>query len=188
MNSSAVGLLKEPISIRFGNPPNTYTVIGNAEGTKRKTETGEEVPVEFSYVSGETISYNGWSVEISGEPAAGDTFMVGENTAATADGRNGLVLAGLQTRNTMANGTTTYQGAYSQLVSDIGNKTRELEVTSKAQSSMVEQTMQTQQNLSGVNMDEEAANLIKYQRAYQAAGKALQIAHTMFDTVLSIGR
>jgi flagellar hook-associated protein 1 FlgK len=186
--SAAEGQLKDPISIRFGNPPNTYTVIGNAAGTTKKTETGAELPVEFSYVSGEDISFNGWSVKISGDPAAGDTFMVGANTAATADGRNGLVLAGLQTRNTMANGTTTYQGAYSQLVSDIGNKTRELEVTSKAQTSMVEQTMQTQQNLSGVNMDEEAANLIKYQRAYQAAGKALQIANTMFDTVLSIGR
>ena len=113
---------------------------------------------------------------------------MGSNTNATADGRNGLLLAQLQTQNTMAGGTTSFQGAYSQIVSDIGNKTRELEVTSKAQASMVAQTEQTQQSLSGVNMDEEAANLMRYQRAYQAAGKALQIANTMFDTVLSIGR
>jgi flagellar hook-associated protein 1 FlgK len=144
----------------------------------------ENVP----YEPGQDISYNGWTVQITGKPVAGDVFMVGSNINATADGRNGLLLAGLQTSNTMAGGTTSYQGAYSQLVSDIGNKTRELEVTSKAQASMVDQTLQTQQSLSGVNMDEEAANLLRYQRAYQAAGKALQVANTMFDTVLSIGR
>jgi len=53
---------------------------------------------------------------------------------------------------------------------------------------MVEQSIQAQQSFSGVNLDEEAANLLRYQRAYQAAGKALQIANTLFDTILSIGR
>lgn len=184
--------LQQPVSIIFSDPPTSYTVTG--VGTRDPNEPQFEEdgtpcpPTEFPYVPGQDISYNGWNIKISGTPAAGDTFTVSSNFAATADGRNGLVLAGLQTKNTMAGGTTSYQGAYSQLVSDIGNKTRELEVTSKAQASMVEQTLQTQQTLSGVNMDEEAANLMRYQRAYQAAGKALQISNTMFDTVLSIGR
>ena len=52
---------------------------------------------------------------------------------------------------------------------------------------MVNQLIQTQQSVSGVNLDEEAANLIRYQRAYQAAGKAIQIAGTLFDTLLSLG-
>lgn len=182
MDTHPIGELQDPVSIVFNYPATSYVVHGVGEETE-----GEEA-VDIPYTPGEDISYNGWTVKISGAPAAGDVFTIGSNTAATADGRNGLVLASLQTRNTMAGGSTSYQGAYSQLVSDIGNKTRELEVTSKAQASMVEQTKQTQQNLSGVNMDEEAANLIKYQRAYQAAGKALQIANTMFDTVLSIGR
>ena len=179
VNPVADEYLQEPVTISFNDPATTFYLSGVEEEGK---------PIAFAYTPGEDISYNGWTVKISGAPAAGDIFTVGSNTAATADGRNGLLLAGLQTRNTMAGGTTSYQGAYSQLVSDIGNKTRELEVTSKAQASMVEQTIQTQQNLSGVNMDEEAANLMRYQRAYQAAGKALQIANTMFDTVLSIGR
>jgi flagellar hook-associated protein 1 FlgK len=68
----------------------------------------------------------------------------------------------------------------------VGNKTRELEVTSKAQSSMVDQSVQAQQSFSGVNLDEEAANLLRYQRAYQAAGQALKIANTLFDTLLNI--
>jgi flagellar hook-associated protein 1 FlgK len=82
----------------------------------------------------------------------------------------------------------TFQGAYAQWVSDVGNKTRELQVTSKAQTDMAEQTIATQQAFSGVNLDEEAANLMRYQRAYQAAGKAMQIANSMFDTILEIGK
>ncbi len=170
--------LQQAVLISFDDPPTTFSVSGNG--------TGE--PIAVPYVPGEDISYNGWTLNIIGSPAAGDQFTLERNTNATSDNRNGLLLAGLQTANVMAGGSTSFQGAYSQIVSDIGNKTRELEVTSKAQASMVEQTVQTQQALSGVNMDEEAANLLRYQRAYQAAGKALQIANTMFDTVLSIGR
>jgi flagellar hook-associated protein 1 FlgK len=175
-----------PIVISFNNPPTTYNI--NGKGMVDPADPDNPEKKGYPFTPGEDVSYNGWSVKISGSPAAGDIFTLGNNTNATADGRNGLLLAALQTQNTMNGGTTTYQGAYSQLVSNIGNKTRELEVTSKAQASMVDQTEQTKQSLSGVNMDEEAANLIRYQRAYQAAGKALQIANTMFDTVLSIGR
>jgi len=182
--------LQQPVTITFNNPPTSYKVTG--EGTQDPLDVDENgapcPPPDIPYVPGQDISYNGWTMKITGSPAPGDVFTVGSNFNATSDNRNALLLGGLQTADTMANGTTSFQGAYSQIVSDIGNKTRELEVTSKAQASMVEQTLQTQQSLSGVNMDEEAANLMRYQRAYQAAGKALQIANTMFDTVLSIGR
>jgi len=66
-------------------------------------------------------------------------------------------------------------------------KTHELDVTSQAQISMTAQTVAAQQSVSGVNLDEEAANLIRYQRAYQAAAKAMEIANTMFDALLAIG-
>ena len=184
LNPGADASTLQPVIIRFNDPPTTFRISGVAQSDSADRSETEAIP----YYPGRDISYNGWTVKITGNPAAGDLFALGENSNATADNRNALLLAGLQTSNVMANGSTSYQGAYSQIVSDIGNKTRELEVTSKAQASMVEQTMQTQQGLSGVNMDEEAANLLRYQRSYQAAGKALQIANTMFDTILSIGR
>jgi flagellar hook-associated protein 1 FlgK len=112
---------------------------------------------------------------------------VASNTNATADNRNALLLANLQTKNTIAGGTVSYQGAYAQLVSQVGNKTRELGMSGLAQTSMVNQIIQTQQSVSGVNLDEEAANLMRYQRAYQAAGKVIQVANTLFDTLLSLG-
>jgi len=97
-----------------------------------------------------------------------------------------LLLAGLQTQNLMANGTASLQGVYSQLVGEIGSKTNEMAVTSTAQANMVVQTVAAQQSVSGVNLDEEAANLIRYQKAYQAAAKAMQIAQTMFDAIMAI--
>jgi flagellar hook-associated protein 1 len=104
------------------------------------------------------------------------------------DNRNALLLGALQTANTLNGGTTTYQGAYSQLVSQIGNKTRELDVTSSAAGRMLSEANLSLQAESGVNLDEEATNLLRYQQAYQAAGKVMQIASQMFDVLLSLGR
>lgn len=172
--------LQQPVSIIFDSPPTTYTVSGT--GVPGSPVAG------VAYAEGAAITYNGWTLQITGAPAAGDTFTVASNTNATADNRNALLLANLQIKNTMSGGTASYQGSYAQLVSQVGNKTRELELTSLAQTSMVNQIVQSQQSVSGVNLDEEAANLLRYQRAYQAAGRVIQVANTLFDTLLSLGR
>ena len=109
-------------------------------------------------------------------------------TGAPGDNRNALLLGALQTTNTLGNGTTTYQGAYSQFVSQVGNKTHELEVTSTAAGNLLSEATTSLQNESGVNLDEEATNLLRYQQAYQAAGKVMQIASKMFDMLLSLGQ
>jgi flagellar hook-associated protein 1 FlgK len=129
---------------------------------------------------------NGWTAEITGSPAAGDSFTVSANTGGTADNRNALRLGGLQIENTLNGGTSSYQATYGQLVSQIGNKTRELEATSKAQSTMVTQILQDQQSMSGVNLDEEATSLMRYQQAYQASAKVLQLSNTLWQTLLDI--
>jgi flagellar hook-associated protein 1 FlgK len=143
----------------------------------------------LSFTAGGTtlVSANGWTVQLGGTPQAGDVFSVGANSSGVSDNRNVLLLQELQTKNTLAGGTATYQGVYSQLVSQVGNKAREVHVAAQAQTNLVAQTTQAAEALSGVNLDEEAANLIRYQQAYQAAGKAMQIATTLFDTLLAIG-
>jgi len=156
----------------------TYTVTGAVPA----------VAAPISYTPGTTLNlaYNGWTAQVTGTPKAGDVLTVESNINGIADNRNALVLANLQLQNTMANSTANYQGAYAQLVAEVGNKTRETEVNSTAQANMVSQVVQSQQSLSGVNLDEEAANLMRYQRAYQAAGKAIQVANTLFDTLLNL--
>lgn len=154
--------------------------------TDTTTSTVLAASVVYAPGSGAALNYNGWTAQLSGAPATGDTFNVGPNTNGVSDNRNGLLLAGLQTQNTLAGNTTSYQGAYSQLVGNVGNKAREVDVNSKSQQALVSYTQQTQQSLSGVNLDEEAANLLRYQQAYQAAGKMIQISSSLFQTLLGI--
>jgi len=141
----------------------------------------------LTYTAGSPISFNGWTVNITGSPATGDTFSVGPNPSGNADNRNALLLAALQSKNTLASGTATYQGTYSQMVSAVGNKANEAQVNGKANENLLAQATTAQQSMSGVNLDEEAANLVRYQQAYQASGKMIQIASTLFDTLISLG-
>lgn len=172
--------LQQPVTITFHAPyDGQFDVTGAGAGLPANNQ---------AYTAGADISFHGWTVQISGNPAAGDTFTLGPNSNGVSDNRNAQLLGGLQAQNTLAGGTASYQSAYGQLVSQVGNKTRELEVTSKAQANLVAQTEQTQQSLSGVNLDEEAANLLRYQQQYQAAGKVMQIANTLFDTLLNLDR
>lgn len=168
--------LTQPVTITFTGP-----------GTFDVTGTGTGNPTGLAYSAGGSITYNGWTVAITGAPATGDTFTIGPNASGIGDSRNALALAALQTTRTIASGTANYQSAYSQTVSLVGNKARETEVTSRAQDALVEFTKQTQQALSGVNLDEEAANLIRYQQAYQASGKMIEIASRLFEEVLRLG-
>ncbi|SDZ83365.1 flagellar hook-associated protein FlgK [Nitrosospira multiformis] len=150
--------------------------------------TGTGNPASVPFTAGGPITFNGWTVQITGTPQPGDTFSIGPNTDGVADNRNALLLGALQSSNTLAAGGASYRGAYGQLVSLMGNKTRELEVTAGAQAALLTQTRVLQQSEAGVNLDEEAANLLRYQQAYQAASKVIQTANQMFDALLEITR
>lgn len=142
-------------------------------------------PIAYNPV-GTTVSFNGISVAISGTPRNNDSFTVSRNTAGVSDNRNALALGNLQKLGTVAGGTVGYQDAYARLVSDVGNKTREIQVTGEAQSALLKQAQNARDSLSGVNLDEEAANLLRYQQAYQASAKMLDIGSKLFDVILSI--
>lgn len=169
--------LTQPVTITFTGAA-TFDVTGAGTGN----------PAGVAYVSGNTIGYNGWSVTLSGTPRAGDTFTVGPNATGTGDNRNALALARVQAAALLAGGTATAQGAYAQLVSDAGNRTRQAQVTSTAQAKLLETTLAERESVSGVNLDEEAANLLRYQQAYQAAAKVIAASATLFESILAIGR
>jgi flagellar hook-associated protein 1 FlgK len=168
--------LQQPVTITFTSAT-TFDVSGTGTGN----------PAGLTYTPGQNIAFNGWTVQISGTPALGDSFSIGPNSGGRGDNRNALALASLQTTKILDAGTASYQGAYASLVSQVGTQTRQLQVTSAAQAAVLEQAQTAQQSYSGVNLDEEAANLIRFQHAYQASGKVLQIASTLFDTLLQLG-
>ncbi|MDO8313694.1 MAG: flagellar hook-associated protein FlgK [Rugosibacter sp.] len=146
-----------------------------------------------AYTAGANLAYNGWTTQINGSPAAGDKFTVETNANGVADSRNAALLGALQTRNTLMSSATSgptasYQSAYAQIVSAVGSKTNEVAAIGAAQQGLVDHATQTLQSLSGVNLDEEAANLLRYQQAYQASAKVLQIASKIFDEIIALGQ
>lgn len=161
--------------------------------TSNGVSTTTTAPVaSINYTPGATISFGGVNFSISGTPANGDTFTIGPNTGGTSDNRNAVLLAAEQTANTLGantpgNPTTSFQGAYGQLVSLVGNKAHEIEVTSKAGQTFLDQAVTAQQSVSGVNLDEEATNLMRYQQAYQAATRVMQTANQLFQLLLNLG-
>ncbi len=170
------------LSFSIGGVPTTLTVTyTDASGTN--TVSAGSVPYNNPATK---YTVNGISFEISGNPANNDTFTLDRNSGGVSDGRNANLLGQLQTQGTVDGGSSTYQASYARLVSAIGNKTRETQVTRDAQQALVDQGVAAREGQSGVNLDEEASNLLKYQQAYQASAKMISIASDLFNTILSI--
>jgi flagellar hook-associated protein 1 FlgK len=176
-------LTYDKASNSFSGFPAGQAVTVTVNGTSTSFAAGTPV----TYTDGATISFGGVSFSISGTPADTDTFTVGPNTSGVGDSRNGALLAGLQTKNILDNGKATFQTTYAQMVNYVGTKARESQISGTAAEAAVKQATQAQQSVSGVNLDEEAANLLRYQQAYQASGKVMQVASQLFDTLLSLG-
>jgi flagellar hook-associated protein 1 FlgK len=156
-------------------------VITHKDGTTTAVAAGAST---LPYVAGDSYTLGGMTFAITGQPANGDQFTVSANANATSDNRNALLLAGLQTKNTI--GSATYQGSYSQLVATIGNKTNEINVTNTAEKARLDSITAEQQSESGVNQDEELANMIKNQQQYQAAAKIIQAASDMLNVLFQV--
>ena len=180
------------VTVSYAGASGLLTLTGIPAGANVSVTNGGQTtvysgaPLNVPYVSGAKISFAGVGFEITGNLADGDSFLIGKNAGGVSDARNALLLGQLQTQNTQSGKTATYQMAYAQMVSDVGNKTRQISVTGEAQLSLLKQSQAAREGMSGVNIDEEAANLIRYQQAYQAAAKAMQIATSLFDTLLAI--
>lgn len=156
---------------------------------------------QFSYTDGGaitgTIAYNpasnagssytvaGITFTVNGTPSNGDQFVIAANTNGVGDNANALALGDLQTALLTENGTTNLQGAYAQLLSDSATRTRQAEINRDAQTKLNEHAREQRDSVQGVNLDEEAANLLRFQQAYQAMAQVITVADTMFQTLLS---
>lgn len=126
--------------------------------------------------------------DITGNPKAGDTFHIEFNKDGVGDNSNAVALAGLQNERLLADSTATYGQLYAQIVSRVGSRTHELDTSGKAQQLLLNQAMERRESISGVNMDEEAANLIKYQQLYKANAQVMATAKELFDTLMQAFR
>ncbi|MGI4936157.1 MAG: flagellar hook-associated protein FlgK, partial [Janthinobacterium lividum] len=143
------------VTLAYNSTTNTlsgFPATAAVTVTKNGVSTPFAAGAAVTYQSGATISFSNISITLTGTPANGDTFKIASNTANSGDGRNALILAGLQTAKTMDSGTNSFSSSYAALVSSIGNKTRELETTSAAADVVYKAAVTAQQSESGVNL------------------------------------
>ncbi|MCH4812210.1 flagellar hook-associated protein FlgK [Vreelandella neptunia] len=143
-------------------------------------------PAEDKLAAGETVVIDGISFTLDELPDEEATLTVTQNIiAASGDNRNALALQNLQTQS-IVGGSASVTGAYASIVSDVGNRTNITQVNLDARQGLTDQLRAVQQSESGVNLDEEAANLIRYQQYYQANARVIDTAGTLMDTILNL--
>ncbi|CTP86383.1 flagellar hook-associated protein FlgK [Xanthomonas graminis] len=160
--------LLTPASIAFIDA-NQYTVDGAGP---------------FTYTAGQTISANGWSMTLDGAPAAGDTFAVKPTGAGSSNNGNALTLSNLDDAKAFNGGTITLNGAVSGLTTTIGSAARQASYAADAQDVIHTNAQDARDSVSGVNLDEEASDMLRLQQAYQAASQLISTADTMFQSIL----
>lgn len=132
-----------------------------------------------------TSTYLGIQASIQGAPQVGDTFTLNFNSNAASDNRNALALGGLQNAGTLENGTASYTEGYSTLVETIGIDTASARVNRDASEQVLQETTRLRDSVSAVNLDEEAANLIKYEQLFSANAQVISVARELFDQLLN---
>jgi flagellar hook-associated protein 1 FlgK len=142
----------------------------------------------FVYTAGGNVDINGWRVAISGAPQAGDTFTIGDNAGGVGDNRNALELASVLGKGVLSNGAESLGAATSRFVGGIGVATNQAQMSRDAQEIIHDDAVAENDSVGGVNLDEEAANLLRYQQAYQAAAQVIRVTQEMFDALLNATR
>ena len=140
----------------------------------------------FTYTPGAAISAaTGWTTSISGAPAAGDTFTVSSNAGNAGDNSNLFAIIDGLKANSLNGGTTSLIGAANTLVAQVGAQTQQAQANAQAQQAVNTSATNAVNAVSGVNLDEEAANMVKYQQAYQACAQMIQASSQMFASLLT---
>jgi flagellar hook-associated protein 1 len=166
--------------------PNLLTTA-NIVFTSATTYTVNGGPAQ-TYTAGSNIDANGWRVAINGAPVTGDTFTVRNNAGATGDNRNAFALADAMNAGVIDNGTTSVSAAVERMVGNLGLATRSAQLNRDAESVINESDIATRDAISGVNLDEEAANMLRFQQAYAASAQIISVANSLFDTLINAVR
>ncbi|MCD1647500.1 flagellar hook-associated protein FlgK [Marinobacter adhaerens] len=182
-------LANGPITVEFDDPGTglVFTVTdgsGNPIGPANRPYTPGVANELFSDNPADGAEYQGFQFKITGQPADGDTFEINYNSNGVSDNRNAELLAALGTANTLNGGSQNFSEGYAGLVEDIGVKTRQSQLDVDAGKTLLEQSTNQRESVSGVNLDEEAGRLIQYQAAYNASAQVMSVAQDLFNTLL----
>ena len=153
-----------------------YQIIDEATGT---------LLGERNWSVGSPINYGSFSITIDGQPKTGDIFSIDGNQTGVGSNENALRIADLESLDIAGDGSTLKE-SYLSILTDAGSSARRAAVAEDALDVVYQQVTQTKDAKAGVNLDEEAAELLRFQQAYQASAKVMQIAGQLFDSILRI--
>jgi flagellar hook-associated protein 1 FlgK len=177
--------LSPPVLIRFTSPT-TYDILDNSNPASPTVISAGNA---FTPGQSNKVTFgSAFEVELSGFPAVGDEFTIGHNQDAISDNRNAVAMAGLRTTTTMDGGTLDYEDAYGRMLEDVGSQTAQVRIARESTSSLLVQSQNRWESISGVSLDEEAANLLQFEQAYSASAQVVNTARQIFDTLLSAFR
>jgi flagellar hook-associated protein 1 FlgK len=199
-NFSQQGQLSPPLDIQFREDGGqlVFDVVDGNTGTVLEAGDAAAVPPVNVFQPGvsnklftedpRADNYYGFQFEVSGNPQPGDSFDIGYNANGISDNRNAEFMAALGTKNTLNNGSQSFSDGYASLVGEIGVRTRQSQLDKDSGQTLLEQSNNQRESVSGVNLDEEAGRLIQFQAAYNASAKVMSVAQDLFDTLLQTFR
>jgi len=126
----------------------------------------------------------GYEITLNGEPQPGDSFDISYNNNGAGNNENAILLGELQQQAGLDNGGSNFLQAFARIIGRVGVNTLSAQIQRDAAEGILFQTKERRNSLSGVNLDEEAANLLKFQQAYEASAQVISVARTLFQTVL----
>lgn len=160
-----------------------FEVIGGPGGVILFDPTTESAGKTFTFEN-----FGNASFTVSGTPEDGDTFTISNNTSGAGDNRNALLLGALQTEGSLLDSTANYQEVFAGTIGEVGIQVRQAEAALTTQTALRNQSEQSLSALAGVNLDEEAANLLRFQQAYQASAQVISTANELFQTLIAAFR
>jgi flagellar hook-associated protein 1 FlgK len=161
-----------------------YTISFGTAGAYTVTDAAGATIQTGTYTGGTPIGFNGMNVTLTGAPAAGDSFAVDDNSNDAGDNRNALLLANVMNVKVLNGATTTLADAVNSYVGSVGTQTSQAQNGATAQQAAMQSAQTAQQSVSGVNLDQEAANMLQYEQAYQAAAQIISASQTLFNSLL----
>jgi len=164
----------------FDNPATTFTSNVNVVVGGLTITAGSPI----TFVNNMLIDANGWQVSLGGVPQANDVLTVESNVGGVGDNRNALNLANLQNMRYFDGGRSSFQEDYGIMVGLVGSQTRAANIGRDSQEVLLIQAIDRKSSVVSVNLDEEAADLIRFQQAYEATARIISTVQLMFDTII----
>jgi flagellar hook-associated protein 1 FlgK len=172
----------DPLKLRSSPLQINFTSDSTYQITDTQTST---VVAERTYVAGQPIQYQNLQVTLDGIPKSGDTFSIDNNSDGFGSNENLLRLIDIESAKVLGNNDTLHE-SYLGLLNQAGSTARQAQITQEAMQVVYEQANEARDKVAGVNLDEEAANLIRFQQSYQASARLIQTANQLFDAILRL--